>query len=426
MSGKTISEKILSAKSGQDAHAGDIVVCDVDLAIGTDASSPMAIDYFEQMGGARLFDPNRVLFAMDHYAPPASPKVARYHDRMRAFAKKYAIEIREVGEGISFQRAAELGRTVPGSLVIGADSHTVTLGALGLFATGVGSSDLAAAMITGQVWLRVPETIVVTLVGDRPPDVSAKDVALELVRVVGPEGASYQTLELHGPAVAAFSQDDRFVISNLGVEMGAKASIFPFDGETERYLAGRIRESDLGAQALVVSDSDARFAREIAIDVSTITPRLSLPHAPDNVVAIADAIGTPVQMVFVGTCTGGRLSDLHTVLEVLQRGGGRLAPTVQLVVTPASEEVHRHATEDGTLDALVAMGAVVTVTGCGACCGTSGVIPGDGTNVLSTANRNFKARMGNATASIYLASPAACAAAALTGRITDPRTVGDR
>ena len=426
MSGKTISEKILSARSGTDARAGDIVVCDVDLVLGTDASSPMAIDYFEQMGGTAVFDPSRVLFAMDHYAPPANPKVAAYHERMRAFTARHGIELREVGDGISFQLAAELGRATPGTLVIGADSHTVTLGALGLFATGVGSSDLAAAMITGEVWLRVPETIVVTLVGDRPPEVSAKDIALELVRIVGPEGASYQTLELRGPALGAFSLEDRLVISNLGVEMGAKASIFPFDDTAECYLAGRFHGSERDVRSVVASDADARFAHEIVIDVGAVSPRVSLPHAPDNVVAIDDAIGTPVHMVFVGTCTGGRVSDLHTVLDVLTRGGGRVASGVQLVVTPASEEVRHRATADGTLGALASMGATVTTPGCGACCGTSGAIPGDGMNVLSTANRNFKARMGNATASIYLASPAACAAAALTGRITDPRTIGGR
>jgi 3-isopropylmalate/(R)-2-methylmalate dehydratase large subunit len=424
VSGKTISEKILSARSGQDVRAGDIVVCDVDLVIGTDASSPMAIDYFEQMGGASVFDPARVLLAMDHYAPPASPKVAAYHDRMRAFATRYGVELREVGEGISFQRAAELGRALPGMLLVGADSHTVTLGALGLFATGVGSSDLAAAMITGEVWLRVPETIAVRLVGERPADVTAKDVALELVRVVGAEGANYQTLEFHGPAVGAFSLEDRLVITNLGVEMGAKASIFPFDAVTAAYLAGRA--NTIEQTSVVASDADAGFVREIVIDVATVSPRVSLPHAPDKVVPLASVVGTRVDMVFIGTCTGGRVSDLHAVVAVLERGGGHIAHGVQLVVTPASEEVRQRASEDGTLDALAAMGATITTPGCGACCGTSGVIPADGMKVLSTANRNFKARMGNATASIYLASPAACAAAALTGHIADPRTVGER
>jgi 3-isopropylmalate/(R)-2-methylmalate dehydratase large subunit len=423
VSGKTISEKILSAKSQRDARAGDIVVCDADLVLGTDASSPMAIDYFGRMSGTSLFDPARVLFAMDHYAPPATPKVAAFHDRIRRFARQHGAEVREVGEGISFQLAAELGRAVPGSLVIGADSHTVTLGALGLFATGVGSSDLAAAMITGQVWLRVPETIRVRLEGERPRGVTAKDIALELVRIIGPEGANYQTLELDGPAVSSLSLEDRLVISNLGVEMGAKAAIFGVDAETEAYLAGRRATSDRAQSTVVVSDRDARYAREIVVDTSAISPRVSLPHAPDNVVAIDEAVGTPVQMVFIGTCTGGRVPDFHDVLRVLERAGGRIAPGVQLVLTPASREVERRLLADGTLQALAAMGGMVTTPGCGACCGTSGVIPGDGMNVISTANRNFKARMGNATASIYLASPTACAAAAATGRITDPRTL---
>ena len=425
-SAKTISEKILSARSGQECHAGDIVVCDVDLVLGTDASSPMAIDYFEQMGGTALFDPTRVLFALDHYAPPASAAVAEYHRRIRGFVERYGGELREVGEGISFQRAAELGRAAPGSLIIGADSHTVTLGALDLFATGVGSSDLAAAMITGQVWLRVPETIRVTLVGERSPSVTAKDVALELVRVVGPEGANYQTLELDGPAVQKFSLEDRLVVSNLGVEMGAKASIFAYDAETEAYLAGRRSIGEHSRFMPVASDPGARYARELVLDVSAISPRVALPHAPDNVVAIEGAVGTPVQMVFIGTCTGGRVPDFHEVLAVLERSGGRVAAGVQLVLTPASEEVRERLARDGTLDKLSAMGGIVTTAGCGACCGTSGVIPGDGMNVISTANRNFKARMGNASASIYLASPATCAASAATGRITDPRPLTER
>jgi 3-isopropylmalate/(R)-2-methylmalate dehydratase large subunit len=280
VSGKTISEKILSAKSRRDARAGDIVVCDVDLVLGTDASSPMAIDYFDRMAGTALFDPVRVMFAMDHYAPPATPVVAAFHDRIRRFARTHGAEVREVGDGISFQLAAELGRAVPGSLVIGADSHTVTLGALGLFATGVGSSDLAAAMITGQVWLRVPETIHVRLDGECPPSVTAKDVALELVRLIGPEGANYQTLEIDGPAMVAFSLEDRLVISNLGVEMGAKAAIFGVDAETEGVPRGPLAPSDHARSVVVASDGDARYAREVVVDVSNISPRISLPTLP--------------------------------------------------------------------------------------------------------------------------------------------------
>ncbi|MSR07576.1 MAG: homoaconitate hydratase family protein [Gemmatimonadetes bacterium] len=403
MVGRTVSEKILSAKAGRDARAGDVVVCRVDRVLGTDASGPMTIDYFERMGGDRVFDPTRVMFALDHYSPPSIPATRAFHERIRAFGQRFGVTVLEVGDGISHQVAVERGLVSSGDLVIGADSHTVTCGALNAFATGVGSSDLAGAMITGQVWLRVPETIKVTLTGAWQESVSAKDIALHLVGLMGAEGASYQALEFDGPAVAGLSLEDRLVICSMGVEMGAKASIFP------------------GA---VTSDRDTRFAREVALDLASIAPKVARPHAPDHVSDIAEASGQPVHMVFIGTCTGGRVSDIHAALGVLERAGAGVKPGVQLVVTPASREVQRTLERDGSLARLSALGAVVTPPGCGACCGTSGVIPDDGATVMSTANRNFKARMGRSSASIYLASAAACAAAAVTGSITDPRTLG--
>lgn len=417
---KTTSEKILSAKSGVDAVAGDIVVCNVDLVIGTDASSPMAIDYFRRMGGERLFDPSRVLFSLDHYSPPTTPKTIAFHAEVRAFSQEHGATLFEVGDGISHQIAAERGRILPGDLIIGADSHTVTCGALGAFAIGVGSSELAAAMITGQIWLKVPETISVLIGGARPPGLSAKDAALAMIAELGAEGANYETLEFHGPGVAAFSLEERLVFSNLAVEAGAKAALWNADAATERYLRRRAPSPRSG----ILADPTARFTREIRLDLAALSPRVALPHSPNDVVAIEAVIGTPIQMVFLGTCTGGRVSDFHDALEILERAGGQIAESVKLVATPASREVHDRLAADGTLGRLTAMGAVVTTPGCGACCGTSGVIPDDGMNVLSTANRNFKARMGNGTASIYLASPAACAAAAATGFVTDPRTFG--
>jgi len=422
VAGKTISEKILSAKSDADARAGDIVVCGVDLVIGTDASSPMAIDYFERMAGrdAPVFDPARVLFALDHYSGAPTPSTIAFHEEVRAFARTHGAELHDIGGGISFQIATETGRALPGDLVIGADSHTVTCGALNAFATGVGSSDLAAAMLTGRIWLRVPETIKVTLLGERPFGVAAKDVALALVAELGAEGANYRTLEFHGSGIGHFSLEERLVIANLAVEAGAKAAIFPCDWETERYLASRATRSFHA----VTSDRDASFVREATVQLGKLTPRVALPHSPTDVVDINAALGTRVDMVFLGTCTGGRVPDFHEALATIERAGGRVAPGVQLVVTPASAEVRDRLAADGTLDRFMALGAILTTAGCGACCGTAGVIPGDGMNVLSTANRNFKARMGNATASIYLASPAVCAASAATGRITDPRTFG--
>jgi len=422
MTPKTISEKVLSMRSATDAVAGDVVICDVDFILGTDASAPMAISYFEKMGGTHVRDPKRIFFALDHYSPPNSATTSRFHDQVRNFARHNGILAYEVGDGISHQIAVDRAHVRPGMLVVGADSHTVTCGAMNVFATGVGSSDFAAAMLTGQLWLRVPETIRVVIDGSRPRDLAAKDVALTMVSALGADGAEYHAIEFSGSAVADFSIDDRQVLSNLAVEAGAKAAIWDADEVLFNYLNSR--GADHGEP--VTSDIGARFARELRIDLASLTPRVALPHQPSNVVPIADVPETPIHMVFLGTCTGGRVSDYHDAVAVLERGGSRIASGVQLVVTPASGDVRRTLEADGTLAKLERMGAIVTTAGCGACCGTSGVIPTDGMNVLSTANRNFKARMGNGAASIYLASPAACAAAALTGRITDPRAVKPR
>lgn len=416
MPGKTISEKILSTKAGVDAYAGDVVIGEFDFAMGTDASTPMAIDYFDEMGGERINSPDRIVIALDHYAPPTSAKTAALHDRVRTFARVHGIHLWEMGDGIGLQLMVESGRCRPGGLVVGADSHSTTFGALNVFGTGIGSSDLAAAMISHQVWLRVPETTKVWLEGSLSDGVYAKDIVLALVGQLGQEGANYQTLEFLGPAAAVMSIEDRMVLSNMSVEMGAKAGIFLADHRTDTYLRSRTSE----AFTPVEPDRDARYAREIVLDVSTLEPQIARPHQPDDVVPLTMAVGTPVDMVFIGTCTGGRASDFHQVLGKLESGGG-IATGVMLVLTPASREVYLELTRDGTLEKFLRMGAVITTPGCGACCGTTGVIPGDGMTVVSTANRNFKARMGNATASIYLASPASCAAAAVTGVLTDPR-----
>ncbi len=398
---KTISEKILSAKSGQDARAGDVVVCDVDCALGTDGSTPMALDYFEAMGGRRVFDPDRIVFALDHYAPAPSRATTQLHHRMREFAARHGILLWDAGEGIGHQLIVESERAAPGRLVVGADSHAVTYGALNAFATGIGSSDLAAILIGGKIWLRAPESIRVTLTGRLPNGVYAKDIALALVKELGADGATYQALEFHGPALDRLDLDDRLVLSNLAVEMGAKNGIFP------------------GA---VVPDDGARYIREVVIALDTLAPLVALPHQVDRVITIGEALGTPVQMVYLGTCTGGRVRDFHEARDVLKAGGGP-ARGVQLVVTPASRAVLETLARDGTLADFIAMGAVIGTPGCGSCCGTCGAIPGDGVNVISTANRNFKGRMGNSNAAIFLASPASCAAAAVRGAIADPREI---
>jgi 3-isopropylmalate/(R)-2-methylmalate dehydratase large subunit len=394
--GRTVSEKILSDKSGRAARAGDVVVCAVDYALGTDGSTPMALDYFAAMGGVRVRYPERIVFALDHYAPAPNRQTAALHQRLREFASNHGIALWDAGEGIGHQLMIESGRAAPGRLAVGADSHAVTYGALNCFGTGIGSSELAAILIGGALWLKVPHSIRVTLTGALQPGVDAKDAALALAALLGADGASYCALEFAGETL---DLDDRLVLANLAVEMGAKNAIFP--GEVQ-------------------PDADAVYFREVTLALDALTPRVALPHQVDRVVPLAEAAGTPVQMVYLGTCTGGRVRDFHHARDVLRAGGGP-APGVQLVVTPASRAVLETLARDGTLADFIAMGAVVGTPGCGACCGTCGSIPGDGFNVISTANRNFKGRMGNPNASIFLASPAACAAAAVRGAIADPR-----
>ena len=396
---KTISEKILSAKSGEDAAAGDVVICEVDAALGTDASVPMAIDYFDAMGGTRVRYPERLVFALDHYAPPPNRDTARLHQQTREFARKHGIHVWEAGDGIGHQLMIESDYVTAGGLVVGADSHAVTYGALNAFGTGIGSSDLAAIFISGRMWLKVPESIRITIEGELRPGVFAKDAALRLAQILGADGAVYQAMEFTGREL---DLDTRLVLANMSVEMGAKNAVFP------------------GA---VTADGGARYSREVSLDLSALTPQVALPHQVDRVFGIEAAAGTPVGMVYLGTCTGGRVGDFHQARDILKTGGG-VAPGVQLVVTPASRTVLEALARDGTLADFIAMGAVVVTPGCGSCCGTCGSIPGDGVNVISTANRNFKGRMGNSTANIYLASPASCAAAAVRGSITDPRDIG--
>ena len=388
MAGKTISEKILSAKSGEDARAGDVVVCRVDCALATDGSAPMALDYFEAMGGQRVSDPRRIVFALDHYAPAPSRNTAQLHQRMREFAALHGVTLFEVGEGIGHQLIVESGRAIPGSLVLGADSHSVTYGALNAFATGIGSSDLAAIMIAGRIWLRVPESIKVTLTGRLPVGVYPKDVALALAGLLGADGATYQALEFAGPAVRDLDLEDRLVLANFAVEMGAKNAIFPADDRTYAYLDGRAA----APFAAVAPDAGAHYCREISLALDSLAPQVALPHQVDRVTGIANAAGTAVQMVYLGTCTGGRVRDFHQARDVLRAAGG-IARGVQLVVTPASRTVLETLMRDGTLADFIAWGAVVGTPGCGSCCGTCGAIPGDGVNVISTANRNFKGRM---------------------------------
>jgi 3-isopropylmalate/(R)-2-methylmalate dehydratase large subunit len=416
MTGKTISEKILSAKSGQDARAGDIVVCEFDRLIATDGSMPMTIDYFNRMNGTKVSAPDRVVVSLDHYSPPPNRETAILHQTIRRFSETTGVGVYAMGQGISHQLMLEAGSAAPGALIIGADSHTVTCGALNAFATGVGSSDLAAAMITGKVWLRIPETICIELTGALQPGCDTKDVVLHLISILKLDGANYQSLEFLGTAIQDLTIDDRALLANMSVEMGAKAGLFEIDACAAKYL----EERGVGTGAACTSDPDARFSRKIEIDLGRVEPRLALPHSVDNISDVGSARGEEAHMVYIGTCSGGRSSDLRKAMSLIDAAGG-FAKGVQVFFTPASAATLADVTRDGTLARFVGFGGIVQTAGCGSCCGTCGVIPGDGVNVISTANRNFKGRMGNAEARIFLASPQSCAAAAITGRITDPR-----
>jgi 3-isopropylmalate/(R)-2-methylmalate dehydratase large subunit len=412
----TISEKILSRAAGHAVRAGDLAICVPDFAMGTDGSVPMALDYLAQMepadrGPAR---PERLLFALDHYGPPSGEKALALQAGVREYARRHGVALVEVGAGIGHQIVLESGAALPGQLSVGADSHAVSYGAVNAFATGIGSSDLAGVMLCGQLWLKVPQTVRVAFHGGLRDGVSAKDLALFLARTLRADGAAYRALEFCGSGVATLDMDDRIVLSNMSVEMGAKAGIFPFDDVTASWLASRAR-ADYEA---VSADADATYGGNIELDLGSIVPQVALPHRVDHVVDLAGAPRTKVDLVYLGTCTGGRAKDYREALAVLREGGG-IAPGVQLVITPASELVRSELDRSGVLEEFAAMGAQIQPPGCGSCCGTCGIVPADGKNVVSTANRNFKGRMGNDKSSIFLASPRACATAATTGWIGD-------
>lgn len=418
--GQTIAEKILSAHCGQKVYAGELVVAKVDFVMGQDGTAPLAARSFAEMGGQCVFDPERVAFVIDHSAPPPGEGVANIHQYLRRFAREQGIHLYDVGEGVCHQVVPESGRVGPGSLVVGADSHTCTYGALNALATGMGSTDVAAAMISGRTWFKVPETFKIVLKGGLPPGVYAKDLILHLVGRFTADGATYMALEFAGEAAGGLSVEGRMTVANMAVEMGAKAGIFLADEKTFDWLGRYTRRY----YAPVYPDPGARYARVEECDTSSLTPQVACPHRVDNVRPVEEVAGTPLQQVFIGTCTNGRLEDLRVAASLL--AGRRVHRDVRLVVAPASRRVYLEAVREGIIQALVESGAAVITPGCGPCVGTHNGVPADGENVLSTANRNFKGRMGNSKAFIYLASPATAAASALTGKITDPRHFAGR
>ncbi|MGE5588702.1 MAG: 3-isopropylmalate dehydratase large subunit [Clostridia bacterium] len=413
--GKTIAEKILSSHSGIDAHAGDIVLADVDFVMGQDGTSPLAIKSFRDMGGKRVFDPTKVAMVIDHGAPSPNEGTANLHKLMRDFAKEQAFVVYDVGEGVCHQLIPERGHVLPGDLVVGADSHTCTYGGLGAFSTGVGSTDLAAALITGKTWLRVPESMKIVCKGRLPAGTYSKDLALYLAGRLTASGATYMSCEYCGEVVDHLGVDARLTLCNMAVEMGAKAGIIAPSGEVLAWVRGRSKRKFHP----VFADEDASYTDVREFDVSRLVPQVARPHQVDHVCGAQDLSAVEVHQAFIGTCTNGRLEDLRVAAGILE--GRTVCRSVRLVVAPASKQVLMTALREGILEVLLSAGATVLAPGCGPCVGTHGGVPADGEVVISTANRNFKGRMGNPSAEIYLASPATVAASAVTGRITDPR-----
>lgn len=413
--GKTIAEKILSLKSGQDARANDIVVADLDFVMGQDGTSPLAIQAFQEMEAKSVFDPGKIAMVIDHSSPSPLQGVSALHHQMRQFADQQGIFLYDIGDGVCHQLVPEQGHVVSGDLVIGADSHTCTYGAINAFSTGVGSTDLAAGLISGKLWFKVPETFKFVVNGTLPQGVYSKDLILYLIGDVTADGATYMAAEYVGEAIDALSIEARFTISNMAIEMGAKAGLINADDKTRAW----VEEHSRRPYAPVKADADAVYQRVKEYDVSTLEPQVAKPHTVDNVAPVSEVAGTPIQQGVIGTCTNGRIEDLRIAAAILK--GRKIASGVRLIVAPSSRQVMLQAIREGLLETFVEAGAAVVTPGCGPCVGTHNGVPSDGENVISTANRNFKGRMGNNKAFIYLASPATVAASVLTGVISDPR-----
>jgi len=413
--GQTLSEKILSDKCDATVKADDFIVARTDVCLAQDGTGPLAIRQFESVGFRAVARPDGTLFFLDHAAPSPRRELSNDHLLLRSFAETYGCRLVDVGEGVCHQIAVE-EHVRPGDLEVGADSHTCTGGALGAFATGMGSTDVAMAMALGKTWLRVPRTFRVHVTGRLPDGVYSKDLMLHLIGTLGADGATYKALEFSGPAVDAMSVAGRLPLANMAVEAGAKTGLFAADDRTREYLAEHGREKDFRD---IRPDRDATYERVIAIDADRLAPMVAFPHTVDNVRPVTEAGDVPVQQVFIGSCTNGRLEDLRVVAAMVK--GKRRAKGTRVIVTPASPRVLREALREGIVETLTNFGAAVTTPGCGACFGLHGGVLGDGEACLATTNRNFKGRMGNPEAFVYLGSPAAAAAAAVTGRITDPR-----
>ena len=415
--GMTMTQKILARSAGlPQVEAGQLIEGKLDLVLGNDITTPVAITEFKKAELSAVFDRDKIAIVLDHSTPCKDIKSAQLCAACREFAKEHAItHFYDVGQmGIEHALLPEKGLTAPGEVIIGADSHTCTYGALGAFSTGVGSTDMAAGMATGLAWFKVPSAIKVTLTGRLGPYVSGKDVILHLIGMIGVDGALYQSLEFAGEGVAALEMDDRFTICNMAIEAGAKNGIFPVDGKTLDYLKDRVNRDFTVFEA----DPDAQYTREVAIDLSTLRPTVAFPHLPSNTKTVDEAAGKAIQQVVIGSCTNGRLKDLREAAAILR--GRKVAPGVRCIVIPATQQIYLDAMAEGLVADFIQAGAVVSTPTCGPCLGGHMGVLSDGEWAVSTTNRNFVGRMGPTSSMIVLASPAVAAASAVAGAIADP------
>ncbi len=415
--GMTMTQKILAAHAGLDSvKAGDLIEAKLDIVLGNDVTTPVAIDVFEKAGFDRVFDKDKIAIVLDHYTPCKDIKSAELCATARNFAKKHNItHFYDVGQvGIEHALLPEKGIVGPGDCIIGADSHTCTYGALGAFSTGVGSTDMAAGMIAGENWFKVPAAIKVNLVGKFNKHVSGKDVILHLIGMIGVDGALYKSIEFTGEGVAELSMDDRFTIANMAIEAGGKNGIFPVDEKTLDYIKGRFTRP----VKIYEADPDAEYEREVTIDLSTLKPTVSLPHLPSNTKTVDEVKGMPIDQVVIGSCTNGRISDMRIAAEILK--GRKVADGIRCIVIPATQEVYMQCITEGLTEIFITAGCAVSTPTCGPCLGGHMGCMAAGERAVTTTNRNFVGRMGHVKSEVILASPAVAAASAVAGCVADP------
>lgn len=418
--GQTITEKILAAHAGrEEVRPGELLSVRVDLALANDITAPLAIEAFRKMGAERVFHPGKVVLVPDHFTPARDITAARNCAMLRDFAREQGLEFYyEIGRvGIEHVLLPEEGLVLPGDLVVGADSHTCTYGALGAFSTGVGSTDLAMAMALGEIWLRVPESMLFEYVGELPRWVTGKDLILHTIGIIGVDGARYRAMEFTGPAVEALSLDSRFTMANMAVEAGAKNGIFRVDDKALAWLEGRARRNF----QVLESDPDASYGERLTIDVSGMEPQVALPHLPSNVRPVSGVGEVEVDQVVIGSCTNGRLEDMEVAASILR--GRKVHPRVRAIVFPGSQAILLEMVRRGWMADFLEAGVAVSTPTCGPCLGGHMGVLAEGERAVATTNRNFVGRMGHPGSKVYLAGPAVAAASAVAGRIVHPEEV---